>query len=116
MAGIAIVLDTHTLLWWTQEPALLSADAAQAIDHADWILIPAICFWETALLVRKGHLALKPGQPSAEWAEQVLAIPRVHAVPLSADRFIVATALAEAFPLVTKDDLLRALGWLDTTW
>ena len=127
-----IVLDTHVLVWWTQEPTILSGNAARAIDRADRILIPAICFWETSLLVRKGRLALKRGQPVADWAAEVLAIPRVLAVPLSpelalaadalsmnpdpADRFIVATALAEASPLVTKDDLLQRIDWLDTLW
>lgn len=132
MAGNLIVLDTHVLVWWTQEPELLSSDATLAIDRAERILVPAICFWETALLVRKGRLALKRGQPATGWAGEVLAIPRVHAVALSAelalaadalsmhpdpvDRFIVATALAESCPLVTKDDLLRGLGWVETIW
>jgi PIN domain nuclease of toxin-antitoxin system len=67
-----------------------------------------------------------------EWASEVLAIPRVIAVPLTptlalsadalqmhpdpADRFIVATAIEQRASLVTKDELLRCLSWLKTVW
>jgi PIN domain nuclease of toxin-antitoxin system len=127
-----IVLDTHALVWWTQQPELLGRDAAEAISQSDRILVPAICFWESSLLVRKGRLSLKRGQPVDEWASEVLAIPRVFPVPLTpmlalsadalrmhpdpADRFIVATALEQRSPLVTKDELLRSLSWLKTVW
>jgi PIN domain nuclease of toxin-antitoxin system len=132
MVRDVIVLDTHALVWWTQQPALLGKDAAEAIDKSDRILVPAICFWETALLVRTGRLSLKRGQPLNEWASELLAIPRVIAVALTpalalsadalqmhpdpADRFIAATALEQHSPLVTKDDLLRSLSWLKTVW
>jgi PIN domain nuclease of toxin-antitoxin system len=132
MVRDVIVLDTHALVWWTQQPELLGNDAAEAIVHADRILVPAICFWETALLVRTGRLALKRGQSVDEWASEVLAIPRVIAVALTpalaqsadalqmhpdpADRFIAATALEQHASLVTKDELLRALSWLKTVW
>jgi PIN domain nuclease of toxin-antitoxin system len=127
-----IVLDTHALVWWTQQPELLGNDASEAIAQADRVLIPAICFWETSLLVRTGRLSLKRGQPVDEWASEVLAIPRVIPVALTpalalsadalqmhpdpADRFIVATALEQRSLLVTKDDLLRSLSWLKTVW
>jgi PIN domain nuclease of toxin-antitoxin system len=127
-----IVLDTHALVWWTQQPELLGNDAAEAIAQSDRIVIPAICFWETSLLIRKGRLSLKRGQAVDEWASEVLAIPRVFAIPLTptlalsadtlqmhadpADRFIVATALEQRSSLVTKDELLRGLSWLKTVW
>ena len=127
-----IVLDTHVLLWWSQQPELLSNTAATAIDGADRLLLPSICFWEAALLVRKGRFALKRGQPVTEWANEILAIPRVIAVALTpelaltadalemhadpADRFIAASALSRQAPLVTKDDALRVLSWLSTVW
>ena len=127
-----IVLDTHALLWWTQQPGLLSDTSSTAIDSADRILVPSICFWEVALLVRRGRFALRRGQPVLEWANDVLAIPRVAAVSLTpelalsadaldmhpdpADRLIAATALSRQAPLVTKDDSLRALPWLRTVW
>jgi PIN domain nuclease of toxin-antitoxin system len=132
MVRDVIVLDTHALVWWTQQSELLGNDAAEAIAQSDRILVPAICFWETALLVRTGRLSLKRGQPVDEWASEVLAIPRVIAVPLTptlalsadalqmhpdpADRFIVATALEQRASLVTKDELLRSLSWLKTVW
>ena len=132
MVRDVIVLDTHALVWWTQAPELLGNEAAEVIAQSDRILVPAICFWETSLLVRKERLALNRGQPVDEWASEVLAIPRVFAVALTpalalsadllqmhpdpADRFIVATALEQRAPLVTKDDLLRRLTWLKTVW
>ena len=127
-----IVLDTHIALWWTQQPELLSRRATAALEHADRIIIPAIVFWETALLVRKGRFAMKRAQSVPDWAEAVLSIPRVEAADLSpeialaadalrmhpdpADRFIVATALRLKTPLVTKDGLLQGLRGLKTIW
>ena len=127
-----ITLDTHAAVWWTQSPHLLSAPAAEAIRRADRILIPAIVFWEVSLLVRKERLRLNDHQPVGAWARQVLAIPRVEEVPLTAgvafaadaadmhpdpaDRFIATTAHQLDAPLVTKDRLLRDLSWLATTW
>lgn len=127
-----LVLDTHTLVWWSQEPGLLGGEAARAIARADLLVVPSICFWEVALLVRKHRLELKRGQPVHEWAEEVLGIHRVHAEPLTpalavaadaldmhpdpADRFIVATAMAHRAAIATKDGLLASLSWLKTVW
>ena len=127
-----IALDTHVAVWWTQTPQLLSTAAAEAIRGADRILIPAIVFWEVSLMVRKERLRLNGDQPVGAWTQQVLAIPRVQEIPLTArialaadaadmhpdpaDRFIAATAHQLDAPLVTKDRLLRDLPWLATTW
>lgn len=125
-----VVLDTHVVVWWTTEPARLSARAAAAIASADAIGIPAIVFWETALLVRKKRLQLDI--PVAEWAETVQLIPRVQALPLTAevaltadvlemhadpaDRFIVATARIAGARLVTKDTSIRRQRTIKTVW
>ncbi len=125
-----VVLDTHAVVWWASDPGRLSAKAAAAIDKADRVGLPAIVFWETALLVRKGRLDL--GMSVQEWAERIQRIPRVDALPLTpeiavladalrmhadpADRFVVATALHHRVPLVTKDGPLRRSKIVKTLW
>ena len=127
-----IVLDTHVLLWWTQQPELISRKALAAIERADQIIVPSIVFWEAALLVRKRRFALKRAQTVLDWTQAVLSIPRVIEAPLTAelavradglpmhsdpaDRFIVATALQLRAPLVTKDSLLRELSAVRAVW
>ncbi|HVZ88981.1 MAG TPA: type II toxin-antitoxin system VapC family toxin [Polyangia bacterium] len=125
-----LILDTHAVLWWTLDSHRLGKQAARALAEAERVGIPAIALWEVSVLVRKRkvHLDL----PLAEWAERVLAIPRVEALPLDAavalradglemhgdpaDRFIVAIALEHRARLATKDALLRKLTFLETVW
>ncbi|MDD9987238.1 MAG: type II toxin-antitoxin system VapC family toxin [Spirochaetaceae bacterium] len=127
-----ITLDTHVAVWWSQTPEHLSPKAVETIRRADRLLVPSIVFWEVALLVRKERLRLNRDQAVAAWAERLLSIPRVQEVPLThglamaadasdmhpdpADRFIATTAHHHHAPLVTKDQLLRDLGWLSTVW
>ena len=71
-----IALDTHAVVWWTQQPELLGNRAAEEIQRADGL--------------------------------------EMHPDP--ADRFIVATAIHMGVPLLTKDNLLQSLSWLETVW
>ena len=70
--------------------------------------------------------------PVSEWARAIQTVPRVEALPLTAeiavqaddlgmhpdpaDRFIVATALHYDVPLVSKDRLMRSLRFVETLW
>jgi PIN domain nuclease of toxin-antitoxin system len=81
-------------------------------------------------LVRRKKLRLE--LPVRAWAEELLRIPRVRALPLTwdiavladslalhpdpADRFILATALRHDAPLLTKDALLHATRLVRTVW
>jgi PIN domain nuclease of toxin-antitoxin system len=81
-------------------------------------------------LVRKGKLDL--GMPDQKWAAKIQAVPRVEALPMTADiamladslnmhpdpadRFVVATAICHGAPIVTKDRLLRQLRIVKTIW
>ena len=56
-----IVLDTHALLWWVNDPATLSKLAKKAIDAAvksNSVHVSSISSWEIALLVERGRLRL----------------------------------------------------------
>lgn len=125
-----VVLDTHAAVWWASDPRQLGRAARARLDGEDRLGIPAIVFWEVALLVRKRKLDL--GMPASDWADAVLSVPRVETLPLTAeiaiaadglamhadpaDRFIVATALRHRAALVSKDRLLRSLRFVKTIW
>ena len=125
-----VVLDTHVAVWWAGEPRRLGRAASVRLAAADRLGIPAIVFWEVALLVRKQRLDL--GMTVGEWTRAIQTVPRVEALPLTAeiaiqadeldmqpdpaDRFIVATALQCGAPLVSKDRLMRGLSFIETIW
>ncbi len=125
-----VVLDTHAAIWWSFFPDQLSEAARRAIDEAEIIGLPAIVFWEAALLVRRGKLELP--MHVSEWCRRMLEIPRCRQVPLDAsmaisadalpmhpdpaDRFIVAAAMDMQATLVTRDALIRQVNLVDTVW
>ena len=125
-----LVLDTHVAVWWAADPQRLGRAARAKLASAERLGIPAIVFWEIALLVRKRKLDL--GMPVSAWTQAIQTVPRVEALPLTpeiavradelemhhdpADRFIVATALRHGAPLVSKDRLMRSLRFVETIW
>ena len=117
-----IVLDTHVLVWLVNGSRRLGRNAIAAMDEATpapGLFIPAIAFWEIAMLVGKGRLTL--GQDIDQWLTLVLALPGVQIAPLKpeisiesvrlpggfhgdpADRLIVATARHHNATLITVD-------------
>lgn len=125
-----VAVDTHALLWWTLEPAKLGAKARAALDGAERIGVPAIVFWEVALLARLGKITL--GSSTADWLRDVRSIARIEPLPLTpeiavaadalvmhpdpADRFIVATAIQQQLSLVTKDKAIQSAKVVATIW
>ncbi|MBI5556180.1 MAG: type II toxin-antitoxin system VapC family toxin [Deltaproteobacteria bacterium] len=130
-----IVLDTHTLLWWVNDPATLSRPAKEAIDRAvnvKSVHVSCISSWEIALLVERGRLRL--ALDVRDWLCRCEALPFLTFVAVSnaiavesvrlpdfphadpADRIIAATALSLGAPLVTKDDKLRNYPHVKTIW
>ena len=127
---VKVVLDTHSVLWWSFQPDLLGRAAHRAIEKANELGVPTIVFWEISLLVRRKKIAL--GMPVVRWIDLILSVDRVVALDLTvgiairaealemhpdpADRFIVATALENKSLLVTKDRALRQLSFVETVW
>jgi PIN domain nuclease of toxin-antitoxin system len=130
-----IVLDTHTLLWWVNDPTVLSRPAKEAIDEAvqsNSVHVSCISCWEIAVLVERGRLRL--ALDVRDWLCRCEALPFLtfvavntaiavesvrlpgfpHADP--ADRIIAATALSLGAAVVTKDDKLRNYPQLKTIW
>lgn len=118
-----IVLDTHTLIWWIDNPQKLSIKAKKAIEkekHKEKsILVSSMSVFEIFLLTKKDRLVLS-GSPDA-WLERIESLPSVKFVPIDnkiaaqsvnlpdflnkdpADRMIVATAREYGATLITSD-------------
>ena len=117
---MTLLLDTHTVLWLTEDlPSLgkVARSACNAALAADEIAISSIVFYEAGRLLKRGRVA---GPSSArEWRVRLLSLG-VREVPLSTeiamlaaelddlhgdplDRIIVATALVEDAVLLTAD-------------
>jgi len=127
-----IVLDTHAWIWWVSDPRRLSKPAERAIRRAKTVGVPAIALWEFAMLLSKGRIEVD--RPPLEWVRAALALPRVELLPISpaiaihstqlggnfhgdpADRLIVATAMSESAPLVSRDDKIQEYGGIPVVW
>ena len=78
-----IVLDTHTWVWWTIDPALLSGAQRQEIarNEDDRIGVSAISCWEVAKLIELERLELPVGL--GEWFHAALRYPGVSLLELT---------------------------------
>lgn len=121
-----IILDTHVLVWWVNNPKKLSTKAREAIEKemkTGGILVSSISVWEIYMLVKKGRLKLKIDIDT--WLGKVEELPFLEFVPVDntiaaksvtlpkwthkdpADRMIVATALQNGSTLLTSDERIR---------
>lgn len=127
----AVVVDTHTAIWYLLQSPKLSKTAQKAIDSASKIYFSSITIIEIIYLTEKGRipqLALTRllnglNQPLGNW--QVVAIDLDIAlsltkidrqvVPEMPDRIITATALYLNLPLITCDTKITA-SIVQTIW
>ena len=119
---MTVLLDSHVVHWWSAEPDRISPAAARAISEADELAVADITWFELAWLARHERIVLTI--PIAAWLERLAAhvrtIPATPAIAVAAvslpatfpggpaDRLIFATAVESGWPLVTKDERLRA--------
>lgn len=128
-----ILLDTHVLIWAVAEPKKLSRAATAAIMKAradDGVAIAAVSLWEIAILVARRRIqAYGSVEASVRMLTQGVAIlpltPDIAALATQfpeeysrdpADRQIAATARAAGLPLITRDEKIRASGFVKTVW
>jgi PIN domain nuclease of toxin-antitoxin system len=123
---VKVLLDTHVLLWWTENPARLRPSTRDLIAaETTELLWSAAATWELALKVQLGKLRLPV--PVDEFLTRVrleenlsplpvfdahslraAQLPMIHRDPF--DRMLVAQALVEQVPLLTADQRLAAYG------
>jgi len=116
---LKLLLDTHAVIWFTDDAPLLSAAAAAAIeDPANEILLSAVVAWEIAikrgigkLRVANNYVDVMLAAGSRELpvviahAQTVETLPPHHSDPF--DRLLVAQAMAEDAAIVTNDQRIK---------
>jgi PIN domain nuclease of toxin-antitoxin system len=116
---VNLLLDTHALLWWDQDPERLADAARTAIrDAMNTVFVSAVSIWEMSIKQKRGRLRLS-GSPlamiekygflplaiSPEHAEAAGALPLLHADPF--DRMLIAQTQLERLTLVTLDEKIQ---------
>jgi len=113
------LLDTHAVMFWNLKEEM-SMKFVQFLDEQDklgHLLISSISFWEIALLVKKGKVALnnihawkaelfkntnlKLINPSVDEMIDATLLPNIHKDPF--DRLLIIQANHHGALLVTKD-------------
>ncbi|HXM45123.1 MAG TPA: type II toxin-antitoxin system VapC family toxin [Bryobacteraceae bacterium] len=125
---VRVLADTHALVWALSDPDLLSGPARQVLGESE-VVVSIASLWE--LLLKGGKKDALLQDPLPWWEKYVvqsriptLAIRTSHVVALGRlpeshkdpfDRILVAQAIVERMPLVTKDDRLQRYG-IATIW
>ncbi len=121
-----IILDTHVLIWVTQDCDMLGQQSRDMVDAAlanNELLVSAISFWEMTMLHYRKKLEIT--MPLTAWRAQLLKsgireIPidgeiglmavELHGLtPDPADRMIAASAIINSATMLTADEAI--LGW-----
>ncbi len=115
-----LLLDTCVLLWWLDDPDLLSKEASTAIEDPDnEIIVSVVSAWEIAIKRALGKLESPDNLKEVitdsgfelmpidyEHAWQVKDLPPHHRDPF--DRLLVVQASVERLTLVARDPKLKA--------
>ena len=129
------VTDTHPLIWYAAgKHANLSKKVQRAFQEATsdraLIFVPAVVFWEIALLNKLGRVTIR--EPFERWAAALLAKSGFDVIELDPaviagamdfdfnkdpfDAVIVACAAARDLPLITKDVAITEARVVEVMW
>ncbi len=125
-----LLLDTHTFLWWDNEPAKLSRNVLNAcFDPQNTLFLSVVSVWELQIKLQIGKLDLR--LPLSDVLDDhrrkgllivslevtdilgLAALPMIHRDPF--DRLLVSQARRTGFPLVSRDPLIANYG-VTTLW
>ncbi|MBF0430020.1 MAG: type II toxin-antitoxin system VapC family toxin [Fibrobacteria bacterium] len=113
-----LLLDTHILLWWLDNPSLIKRDAANLItDGKNGVYISSATIWEIVLKKSLGKLCIPDNLEEVITSNRFLylpiaphhafrleCLPHIHRDPF--DRILIAQALCEKYTLVTRDKII----------
>jgi PIN domain nuclease of toxin-antitoxin system len=112
---MTLLLDTHVLLWWLDDPQLLSKAARKAIGEGrNAVYISAAVAWEISIKRALGKLDAPADLEAAMAANRFLPLPVTvrHALAVATlpphhrdpfDRLLIAQARHEGFKFVSRD-------------
>ena len=114
-----LLFDTHSFIWWADEPARLSHGALRAFeDENSRLFLSDVSIWEMQIKVQLGKIKLR--LPIKELIDsqqrdnqvEILSITTEHILELDNlpfhhkdpfDRLLIAQSIAEDFTIVTTD-------------
>jgi PIN domain nuclease of toxin-antitoxin system len=125
---LRILADTHSLVWGLSKPSLLGT-GARSIFRDGEVVASVASLWE--LCLKTGRRTGLVAEPIGWWARYVtqsgitaIPISESHVLALATignlhgdpfDRILIAQAIVEKLPLVTKDAKLARYG-IQTIW
>jgi PIN domain nuclease of toxin-antitoxin system len=125
---LRFLLDSHSLLWFLVGAQNLSSKAREVIEDPDHDIVVSIAsLWEIGIKHSLGKLTIQGSfeetfprqleinsidllEIGMEHVRQVVSLPYHHRDPF--DRILVAQALVEKIPIVSRDPALDAYGIL----
>jgi len=118
-----VLLDTCALLWWTLDPDSLSEKAKKVCTQivSKGGFISSISIWEIGIKMKKGFLNI--GEDLQSYVNRLKLLGYIEIIPVDediwvrnilmpwenrdiVDRTIVATAMLNNFPIITKDKII----------
>ncbi len=126
-----LLLDTHTLIWFSENDRNLSSALKEQIESADFVYVSIASLWEIAIKISLGKLALQADYADIEAqlpAAGILLLPisfadtvRVCNLPFHHrdpfDRILIAQAIERSLVLVSRDRVFTAYPvrqlWID---
>lgn len=115
-----LLLDTHVLLWWSEERRISPEAFAAIADPDNIVYVSAVSIWEISIKSARGKLKVddaifdvrnddfEPLPITHADARLAGSLPDHHRDPF--DRMLVAQALAHDLVLVTRDPEIQLYG------